>query len=182
MSCNSVLFQQHTSWSQEQEVATSSTGEVWCGIKRSWPVSLKEPTWLLLTVMWSPTSLEKSLRKTLTAPSGRPTLVPVLLDSTTGVNTWRIRPSTVSDSEKKILIRLSASTTSLNNYFPGQTLDEAGFQVWGKGQPDNSTRARTGDTGEFCGVVFRDGLLNDLWCNVPVPFLCEKNRDSLLVV
>ncbi|CAH1641630.1 unnamed protein product [Spodoptera littoralis] len=51
----------------------------------------------------------------------------------------------------------------------GQTLDEAGYSKFSGGEPSNSTE------GEFCGSMYRSGLLNDLWCERPAPFICEKN-------
>ncbi|KOB63853.1 C-type lectin 21, partial [Operophtera brumata] len=62
----------------------------------------------------------------------------------------------------------------------GETLKRAGFDRFENGQPDNATRVRTGDDGEYCGSIFRSGNLNDVWCNVHVPFICEKKPDSLL--
>lgn len=52
--------------------------------------------------------------------------------------------------------------------FSGQTLKEAGFDKFFPGEPNNST------VGEYCGSVFRNGFLNDLWCNERFAFICEK--------
>ncbi|CAH1641633.1 unnamed protein product [Spodoptera littoralis] len=51
----------------------------------------------------------------------------------------------------------------------GQTLVEAGYNKFSGGEPNNAT------TGESCGSMYRNGLLNDLWCEKPAPFICEKN-------
>uniref|UniRef100_A0A2H1WDB6 SFRICE_007235 n=1 Tax=Spodoptera frugiperda TaxID=7108 RepID=A0A2H1WDB6_SPOFR len=51
----------------------------------------------------------------------------------------------------------------------GQTLVEAGYSKFSSGEPNNST------AGEFCGSIYRNGLLNDLWCEKPAPFICEKD-------
>ncbi|KAJ8709547.1 hypothetical protein PYW08_009551 [Mythimna loreyi] len=50
----------------------------------------------------------------------------------------------------------------------GQPLLEAGYATFKKGEPNNSA------PGQKCGSINRDGLLNDLWCDRPVAFLCEK--------
>ncbi|CAG9786445.1 unnamed protein product [Diatraea saccharalis] len=61
----------------------------------------------------------------------------------------------------------------------GQPLHEAGYSNFSQGQPDND---RTYDsTGSHCGGIFRNGLLDDLWCTGHiVPFICEKRPDSLI--
>ncbi|XP_063361843.1 C-type mannose receptor 2-like [Cydia amplana] len=59
----------------------------------------------------------------------------------------------------------------------GQTLKEAGYDKWSNGEPANSTQA---STGQYCGAVHRPGTLNDVWCNMPTPFICEKAPDSLV--
>ncbi|CAH1641632.1 unnamed protein product [Spodoptera littoralis] len=51
----------------------------------------------------------------------------------------------------------------------GQTLVEAGYNKFSGGEPNNVT------TGESCGAIYRNGLLNDLLCELSVPFICEKN-------
>ncbi|KAI5644079.1 lectin c-type domain-containing protein [Phthorimaea operculella] len=56
----------------------------------------------------------------------------------------------------------------------GQTLKEAGFEKWAGGQPDNFP------PGEFCGSVFRNAMLNDIWCTDTIPFICEMVPWSLL--
>ncbi|XP_063381171.1 C-type mannose receptor 2-like [Cydia fagiglandana] len=55
----------------------------------------------------------------------------------------------------------------------GQTLKEAGYDKWAGGQPDNSSS-------QFCGAMFNNGQLDDVWCDRPCPFICEKKPDSLL--
>ncbi|KOB78821.1 Lipopolysaccharide binding protein [Operophtera brumata] len=61
----------------------------------------------------------------------------------------------------------------------GETLKQAGFDRFKDGEPNNSTHSRTGDDGEYCGSIVRSGNLNDVWCNVHIPFICEKKPDSL---
>ncbi|KAF9411394.1 hypothetical protein HW555_009795 [Spodoptera exigua] len=53
----------------------------------------------------------------------------------------------------------------------GQTLQEAGYSKFASGEPSNST------TGEFCGGICRSALLNDLACEKPIAFICQKKRD-----
>ncbi|XP_035441999.2 uncharacterized protein LOC118270504 [Spodoptera frugiperda] len=53
----------------------------------------------------------------------------------------------------------------------GKTLDEAGYSKFSLGEPNNSK------PGERCGSIYRSGLLNDLWCDRPAPFICEKSPD-----
>ncbi|XP_047995246.1 hemolymph lipopolysaccharide-binding protein-like isoform X2 [Leguminivora glycinivorella] len=55
----------------------------------------------------------------------------------------------------------------------GQTLKQAGYDKWSGGQPDNATA-------QFCGAMFNNGQLDDVWCDRPCPFICEKKPDSLL--
>ncbi|CAG5059613.1 unnamed protein product [Parnassius apollo] len=55
----------------------------------------------------------------------------------------------------------------------GQSLREAGYESWGKWQPDNATA-------EYCGSMFKDSLLNDIWCHCIAPFICEKKPENLL--
>ncbi|CAH1641629.1 unnamed protein product [Spodoptera littoralis] len=50
----------------------------------------------------------------------------------------------------------------------GKTLDEAGYSKFSPGEPKHSANE------EFCGSMYRSGLLNDLWCSKPAPFICEK--------
>ncbi|XP_059056886.1 macrophage mannose receptor 1-like isoform X2 [Achroia grisella] len=60
----------------------------------------------------------------------------------------------------------------------GETLDEAGYNNWPAGQPDNM---KHGNQGEQCGGLFRSGYLDDVWCeHLTLPFICEKSPDSLL--
>ncbi|XP_064071880.1 macrophage mannose receptor 1-like [Vanessa tameamea] len=56
----------------------------------------------------------------------------------------------------------------------GQTLKEAGYDLFSPGEPNNST------TGEYCGSVYRTALLNDLWCENSYAFICEKDPKSLV--
>ncbi|CAB3257648.1 unnamed protein product [Arctia plantaginis] len=53
----------------------------------------------------------------------------------------------------------------------GHPLQEAGFAKFSPGQPDNAT------TGEYCGSLLRNGLLNDMLCEIHYPFICEKRPD-----
>uniref|UniRef100_A0A2A4IYF0 C-type lectin domain-containing protein n=1 Tax=Heliothis virescens TaxID=7102 RepID=A0A2A4IYF0_HELVI len=53
----------------------------------------------------------------------------------------------------------------------GETLSEAGYAKFSPGEPANAT------PGEFCGSIYRTALLNDLWCDKPAPFICEKRPD-----
>lgn len=53
----------------------------------------------------------------------------------------------------------------------GQSLQEAGFAKFAEGQPDNYT------TGQYCGSMYRNGLLDDNWCEEHYPFFCEKKPD-----
>ncbi|XP_032524376.2 uncharacterized protein LOC116775585 [Danaus plexippus] len=55
----------------------------------------------------------------------------------------------------------------------GQSLVEAGFDLWSENQPDNA------GPGEYCGGMFRHGRLDDVWCNERGPFVCEKRPESL---
>ncbi|CAH0719674.1 unnamed protein product, partial [Brenthis ino] len=55
----------------------------------------------------------------------------------------------------------------------GSSLIETGFDLWSEGQPDNAP------PGEYCGGMFRNGRLNDVWCHERGPFICEKSPDSL---
>ncbi|XP_069358515.1 macrophage mannose receptor 1-like isoform X2 [Maniola hyperantus] len=55
----------------------------------------------------------------------------------------------------------------------GQTLEEAGYADWEKGQPDNSS------PGQRCGGMFTNAKLDDYWCDRVAKFLCEKEPDSL---
>nr|XP_049704960.1 macrophage mannose receptor 1 isoform X2 [Helicoverpa armigera] len=51
----------------------------------------------------------------------------------------------------------------------GETLKEAGYDRFSDGEPNNGT------TGEDCGSIWRTGLLNDISCNQPAAFICEKD-------
>ncbi|KOB51774.1 C-type lectin 10 [Operophtera brumata] len=81
-----------------------------------------------------------------------------------------------------ILIKLEVNGVSVvycRLNISGETLKQAGFHRFKDGEPSNSTRARTGDDGEYCGSIVRSGKLNDVFCNVHIPFICEKKPDSL---
>ncbi|XP_004922068.1 macrophage mannose receptor 1 [Bombyx mori] len=56
----------------------------------------------------------------------------------------------------------------------GERLQEAGYEKWSGGEPNNSSN------GEYCGSIYRSALFNDLWCERPAPFICEKEPRSLL--
>ncbi|KAI5651671.1 lectin c-type domain-containing protein [Phthorimaea operculella] len=49
----------------------------------------------------------------------------------------------------------------------GETLKEAGYEKWAKGTPNNLA------PGQSCGAVRRNGLLNDMFCNELLAFICE---------
>ncbi|KAJ0180359.1 hypothetical protein K1T71_003763 [Dendrolimus kikuchii] len=51
---------------------------------------------------------------------------------------------------------------------------KGGWMAW---QPYNST---LGGVSENCGSINRAGLYDDIWCNVPAGFICEKSPDSLI--
>ncbi|XP_075986353.1 macrophage mannose receptor 1-like [Anticarsia gemmatalis] len=51
----------------------------------------------------------------------------------------------------------------------GQTIQEAGFTSFSGGEPNNATE------GEYCGSIYRNGLMNDLWCTKHFAFICEKS-------
>ncbi|XP_049868663.1 macrophage mannose receptor 1-like [Pectinophora gossypiella] len=56
----------------------------------------------------------------------------------------------------------------------GQTLQEAGYEVWEPNTPNNAT------PGEYCGSIYRSGKLNDMRCHEAIPFFCEKLPGSLI--
>ncbi|CAK1546904.1 unnamed protein product [Leptosia nina] len=56
----------------------------------------------------------------------------------------------------------------------GQSIEEAGYNKFSGGQPDGA------QPGEYCGGIFRNGLLDDAWCHERMAFICEKSVDSLL--
>ncbi|KAH9644680.1 hypothetical protein HF086_011849, partial [Spodoptera exigua] len=58
-----------------------------------------------------------------------------------------------------------------NYIMVGETLKEAGYSKFAPGEPNNAS------TGEFCGSISRGGLFNDLRCEIPTPFICEKKPD-----
>ncbi|XP_066995415.1 hemolymph lipopolysaccharide-binding protein isoform X2 [Anabrus simplex] len=49
----------------------------------------------------------------------------------------------------------------------GQPLQCANYVDWANGQPDNATGT------EHCASIFNNGQLNDINCNVRLPFMCE---------
>ncbi|KAJ8715424.1 hypothetical protein PYW07_009906 [Mythimna separata] len=53
----------------------------------------------------------------------------------------------------------------------GETLSEAGYDNFRKGEPNNSP------PGEYCLSIYRDAKLNDLWCDREAAFICEKSPD-----
>lgn len=58
-----------------------------------------------------------------------------------------------------------------NYVFSGQSIQNAGFAKWAPGQPDNHRNH------EYCGSVYRSGLLNDVDCDEKFAFICEKKPD-----
>ncbi|XP_041979999.1 C-type mannose receptor 2-like [Aricia agestis] len=65
----------------------------------------------------------------------------------------------------------------------GQTLEQAGYAKWNKGEPNNKT-SNEGTIGQYCGGVTRGALLDDLFCSGNYEdkfvFFCEKRLSSLL--
>ncbi|CAH2106820.1 unnamed protein product [Euphydryas editha] len=53
----------------------------------------------------------------------------------------------------------------------GTSLEAAGFDVFAENQPDNAS------PGEYCGGMFRNGRLDDVWCHERGPFVCEKTPE-----
>nr|AQY54443.1 immulectin 7 [Hepialus xiaojinensis] len=53
----------------------------------------------------------------------------------------------------------------------GETLQEAGYNEFAGNQPDNVS------PGEHCGAMFRNGQLDDLWCDRPYLFICERSNE-----
>ncbi|XP_063380317.1 macrophage mannose receptor 1-like [Cydia fagiglandana] len=49
----------------------------------------------------------------------------------------------------------------------GETLSEAGYETWGKGEPNDWQ-------GQRCGAVFADGTLDDIGCLRLSGYICEK--------
>ena len=68
---------------------------------------------------------------------------------------------------------MNAHNTNERSRFSGQTLTEAGYSKFNQGQPDNAR------PGESCGAIFRGGQLDDLWCDRPAVFICEKRPDYI---
>ncbi|XP_077295203.1 macrophage mannose receptor 1-like [Arctopsyche grandis] len=50
----------------------------------------------------------------------------------------------------------------------GHYLSDTGYDKWAPNQPDNRNNV------EHCGSMYRNGLLNDIGCNVKAMFVCEK--------
>ncbi|KAI5645745.1 lectin c-type domain-containing protein [Phthorimaea operculella] len=55
----------------------------------------------------------------------------------------------------------------------GETLEEAGYAGWGKGEPNNPDLL-------FCGTMFQNGELDDSSCNYKTSFICEKDPEALM--
>ncbi|XP_068632060.1 macrophage mannose receptor 1-like [Battus philenor] len=55
----------------------------------------------------------------------------------------------------------------------GQSIQEAGYSTFEKGQPDNWQQ------GPYCGAMFRSGGLDDLDCNLSAPYICEKPLEEM---
>nr|QWY13114.1 IML17 [Mythimna separata] len=53
----------------------------------------------------------------------------------------------------------------------GKTLKETGYGAFSGGEPNNFS------PGEQCGAIYRSGKLDDLWCDRPAAFICEKDPD-----
>jgi hypothetical protein len=50
--------------------------------------------------------------------------------------------------------------------FADETLPDAGYDKWYAGEPN-------GGIGENCGLINRNTLLGNYFCNRPLPFFCE---------
>nr|AQY54437.1 immulectin1 [Hepialus xiaojinensis] len=50
----------------------------------------------------------------------------------------------------------------------GQSLKDAGFVNWCQGQPDNYNGKQN------CGAILHDGTLDDIECDTPYTFVCER--------
>lgn len=61
----------------------------------------------------------------------------------------------------------------------GEALED-NYHNWADGEPDNVTNTRSGDSGQYCGSMFRGARLDDFYCGVPAVFICEKDPKSLL--
>ncbi|XP_049880809.1 C-type mannose receptor 2-like [Pectinophora gossypiella] len=55
----------------------------------------------------------------------------------------------------------------------GQTLNEAGYERWNPGEPNNPDS-------QFCGGMFRNGNLDNSSCEKRSAFICEKDPESLM--
>ncbi|CAH0719670.1 unnamed protein product, partial [Brenthis ino] len=51
----------------------------------------------------------------------------------------------------------------------GERIRDAGYASWSRGEPNNADRI------EYCGAIFRNGLLNDEPCSKQNVFICEKD-------
>ncbi|KOB77646.1 C-type lectin 21 [Operophtera brumata] len=54
-----------------------------------------------------------------------------------------------------------------------QTLKEAGYETWGRGEPNSAVPP------EDCGSIFRQATFNDENCYWSLPFICEKDPEIL---
>ncbi|XP_038211903.1 secretory phospholipase A2 receptor-like [Zerene cesonia] len=61
------------------------------------------------------------------------------------------------------------------NTIHGQSLEDAGYFAFGENQPDQNQIASV-----KCGGLWRNGQLDDIWCDQRMTFICEKPVDSLL--
>ncbi|KOB66830.1 Lipopolysaccharide binding protein, partial [Operophtera brumata] len=61
----------------------------------------------------------------------------------------------------------------------GETLEEAGFSHWHGSTPDNYTRAPEYSP-ELCGSIFRSGFINDIACDLKLPFIYKFSKDNRL--
>ncbi|XP_047036336.1 C-type mannose receptor 2-like isoform X1 [Helicoverpa zea] len=53
----------------------------------------------------------------------------------------------------------------------GETLHEAGYDLFSSGEPNNLT------AGQYCGGIYRNALLDDMWCETQSVFICEKDPE-----
>ncbi|KAJ2940078.1 hypothetical protein O0L34_g14114 [Tuta absoluta] len=55
----------------------------------------------------------------------------------------------------------------------GETLEEAGYAGWRRGEPNNPSA-------QFCGGMFQNGELDDSTCTHKFTFVCEKDPEALM--
>ena len=55
--------------------------------------------------------------------------------------------------------------------FSGQVLEEAGYGRFSPGEPNNA------GGGQYCGSIYRNGLIDDMFCYEPAVFICEKSPE-----